>query len=147
MGKKKENFWFFLLSHHPAQMLNHTLHFRVGERDVYLCARCTGYFLGFIVSFFIFSTLPSSIAFVLMILFPFPATIDWATQTLGIRESKNWIRVGTGYLLGIAWGFLFLFMLHGILEMILYAILVLVFYCLAIYAIAWRTGMLRKYHH
>lgn len=145
--KKEKSFWFFLLSHHPPHRLHHTLHFRVGERDVYLCARCTGNLLGFIASFFMFSALPTSIAFVLMALFPLPTTIDWVTQALGIRESKNWIRVGTGSLLGIAWGFLFLFLMQGIPEMILYAILVLAFYCLAIYAIAQKTGMLRNYLH
>jgi uncharacterized membrane protein len=34
-----------------------------------------------------------------------PAVIDWSTQTLGLRESRNSIRSITGFLLGYAVGF------------------------------------------
>jgi hypothetical protein len=40
------------------------------------------------------------------LLFAFPAIIDWTTQTVGLRESTNPVRLGTGFLEGL--GILFL---------------------------------------
>ena len=147
MGKKGKSLWFYLLSHHSSSKLHRTIHLRVIKKDIYLCARCTGIFLGFVTSFFLFGTISSLAAFVMMALFPLPAAADWITQTLGIRESKNWIRVGTGYLLGITWGFLFSFLLRGYLSMFLCALLVLAIYYGVVYVIARKTGMLRNYFH
>ncbi len=145
--KRGKSLWFLLLSHHGPSRLHRTFHLRVVGKDVYLCARCTGIFLGFITAFFLFSALSSATAFVLMALFPLPTAADWVTQTLGLRESKNWIRVGTGYLLGVAWGFFLSFLIGGNLKIFLYGLMVLAVYYGAIYTIARKTGMLRNYFH
>jgi uncharacterized membrane protein len=66
-----------------------------------LCARCTGQFLGIIpaiILFFIYDfMLPLIISFMLML----PMLIDGITQTFMQRESKNSIRVITGFMFSL----------------------------------------------
>jgi len=47
---------------------------------------------------------------------PLPAVIDWATQTIGRRESSNHIRLLTGYLLGIGFGLFLVSLAKGNLS-------------------------------
>jgi len=79
-----------------------------------------------------------------MAFFPLPSTIDWLTQSIGVRESKNWIRVLSGHLLGIAWGLLFLSLIKGMLYLFLYGILILATYFASIFIFSWKINTLKN---
>lgn len=76
---------------------------------VRLCARCSGYLLGFIAPYLVFNYLGVDLLGFLdpdarllaIVLFALPYASDWVTQSWGIRESSNWLRLATGILLGV----------------------------------------------
>lgn len=147
-GKKEHGLLFFLLSHHGRRKLHRTIQVAFRGKKVYLCARCTGIcsgilstialrFLGFVVPYFLYVPLISVL--------PAPATADWMTQSCGLRESKNAIRVTTGYLLGAAEGLVLLLLASGLLQLFLIVLAVVGIYFLMIYAVARRTRFLSSY--
>ena len=88
---------FLLLAHHPKQKLDHTIQLKLNKHSVFLCSRCTGMALGYIViwgaALFGF-TLPLQFYLPLIVLFPLVAVVDWFTQSAKLRQSKTWLRVG-----------------------------------------------------
>ena len=134
---------FLLLSHHEIENLHRTIHIRFMGKEYYFCSRCTGKFSGVIAVFVLFLlglNIPREAYLLIMALFPLPSTIDWVTQSIGIRESKNWIRVITGHLLGITWGLLFLSLIGGMLHLFFYGVLILATYLASILLFIWKTG-------
>ncbi len=100
----------YLLSHHRPARYSHTLLVRIRGRRVHLCARCTGQAIGALAFVLAVVALPQfrSPLFLpqFQILFgiaPLAATLDWTSQALGRRESRNGLRIVTGALLGVAW--------------------------------------------
>ena len=87
-----------LLEHHPPWLRHRCIRLRLLKREIYLCARCTGTFLGYLTAS-IFKIAFQSILYPTML--GIPALIDWSTQKLSLRESCNPIRVLTGFLLGV----------------------------------------------
>jgi len=139
---------FLLLSHHSPKKLHRTIHIRIRRRDLYLCARCTGIWAGILsilLAFFLGLGLPPWLYILLWYVLPAPAIIDWITQSCKLRESKNTIRVGTGYLLGIGLGLVFLLLAKGMLYLFLFALMILGVYILSIYIIARKTNFLDDY--
>jgi uncharacterized membrane protein len=65
----------------------------------------------------------SPLTFLIAFLVSLPATIDWSTQTLYMRESRNPLRALTGLLLGFAVGYVLVSfnIFYMILVPILYA--------------------------
>jgi len=76
---------------------------------VRLCARCSGYLLGFIAPYLVFDCfgvdlpgfLDPDTRLLAIALFALPYALDWITQSWGTRESSNWMRLATGILLGV----------------------------------------------
>ncbi|MHA1144533.1 MAG: DUF2085 domain-containing protein [Candidatus Helarchaeota archaeon] len=147
-NKKKSSYGF--CSHHRKgheDYYAHTIRLKVGSHETRLCARCTGIYLGFILTtiFFIifgFSILPlpglrqtlpigAINTVILMIIFSLPMIIDWGVQKLTwyARESTNTRRVITGFCLGIGLS-LFQFTwdvyLFSIMFMGLYTVMMLI---------------------
>ena len=93
---------FLLLSHHSAKSLSHTIRIGLMGKTVYLCARCTGAAVGFLIGALYVNRLMVSVVSwpFLLALFPIPAAADWLFQVHGLRESTNWRRVVTGVALG-----------------------------------------------
>lgn len=96
----------YLLSHHTEEHLDRAICLKIFGRKIYFCARCTGLTLGFIsgalLQYFGFITyLDGNLSLLLAICLALPAMVDWWTQSFFGRESKNYIRVPTGYSLGI----------------------------------------------
>jgi uncharacterized membrane protein len=101
--------WEILVSHHLPARYDRTLCLSWRRGRLHLCARCTGQLLGVALYLALFLesarqgwplfSPPTQIAFAVA---PAPAAIDWLSQSLGARESANWIRVPTGTLLGMA---------------------------------------------
>jgi len=139
---------FFLLSHHKPEKLRRTIRMSLRGHNIYLCARCTGIYAG-IVSVFVALFLgftPSSYLYLpLLSILPMISAVDWVTQSCKLRESRNTIRVFSGYLLGIAWGLFFLLLVKGMFLLFLQALAVLGAYILAISLIAWKTNFLDTY--
>jgi uncharacterized membrane protein len=86
----------------------HWITLDVFGRRLRLCARCTGYALGFlaltaVISLqglqFFGSLSPLHQVSVCLLLLA-PLTLDWMTQSWGLRESNNGIRLLTGLFLG-----------------------------------------------
>lgn len=139
---------FLLLSHHKPNKLNRTIHISLRGKDVYICARCTGIYAGIIaifVAYFLGFSLPLWWYLPLLCIFPTPCAVDWITQSCKLRESRNALRVCTGFLLGICWGLFFLLLVKGVFPLFLYAVAILGAYIFLICGIAWKTGFLETY--
>ncbi len=115
------------ISHHEGPYLRRCWHFTLRGHTLHVCARCSALLLGVILvltsrfwiinlpvtplnSLFIFlaslSAIPiTPLTFFLAFLVSLPATVDWSTQTLYLRESQNPLRALTGLLLGFAVGY------------------------------------------
>jgi uncharacterized membrane protein len=102
---------YVLLAHHPPNQLDHTITIKLGNKILYLCARCTGLLFGVIFSIFFFYfysniyVIPFPFIFVVCVI---PGTLDWIYHNLDRWKSNNFIRVSTGFLLGIPIGFFIL---------------------------------------
>jgi len=140
---------FLLLAHHETKDLRRTIHIRFLGKDYYLCSRCTGKYSGVLavfVSFLLGLHIPSWMHLLIMAFFPLPSTIDWLTQSIGMRESKNWIRILTGHMLGIAWGLLFLALIKGTLHLFSYGALMLATYLALIFIFIRKINTLKKFY-
>ena len=113
----------------------HTLH---------ICARCSALLVGIILSLYIHIFLIyipiTPITFLGAFLLSLPAVVDWSTQTLQMRESRNPMRALTGFLLGYAVGFVLssFNIIYYLLVVVLYSGYTLGFGALAPRIIRWR---------
>jgi uncharacterized membrane protein len=81
----------------------------MGNR-IRLCARCSGYLTGFLLPMILknviripfFPSISFGLQFLFCITLILPLTLDWMTQSWGLRESNNRLRFVTGVFLGIA---------------------------------------------
>lgn len=100
---------------------SHWLTLRVLGREIRLCARCSGYALGLLSSAALrysfglgpFTSLNVGLQFLVCLLLILPLTFDWLTQSWGLRESNNRLRLLTGAMLGVGTS---LFLLIGALP-------------------------------
>jgi uncharacterized membrane protein len=98
---QKITHWHIIFSHHPFSEWNRTLQFKVFNRRIVLCTRCTGQYTTFAIALFVGEFFRLDFSLVATYLLPLPATLDWLTQALKFRESKTWIRLITGGLFGV----------------------------------------------
>ena len=139
---------FLLLSHHRPEKLHRTIHVSFRGTDLYLCARCTGIYSGILslfVAWFLGFDFPAWLYLPLFSILPLPSTVDWLTQSCKLRESRNPIRVSTGYLLGISGGLFLLMLVKGMFYLFLQALAIFGAYIFSIYVIAWKTKFLDSY--
>jgi uncharacterized membrane protein len=90
----------------------HAFKIRLDDKTYYVCARCSGLYLGifigfplsFVMLFFfpIVYSLGDIGTTVIAVLISLPAIIDWTTQRLALRNSRNGIRFGTAFPTGFA---------------------------------------------
>jgi uncharacterized membrane protein len=90
----------------------HAFKIQINGRIYYVCARCSGLylgmFLGFLISYImllyasIFYILDDLGTTLLAVLISLPAILDWTSQRLALRESRNAIRFGTALPTGFA---------------------------------------------
>jgi uncharacterized membrane protein len=150
-GMDKEDWHFLLfllLSHHKPEKLHRTIRISFRENTVYLCARCTGTYSGVLsifIAWFLGYGFPTWLYLPLFSILPIPSTVDWFTQSCKLRESKNPIRICTGYLLGISEGLFLLMLVNGMFYSLLIALAISGAYFFSIYVIAWKTKCLDSY--
>ncbi|MEM4587128.1 MAG: DUF2085 domain-containing protein [Candidatus Jordarchaeales archaeon] len=134
----------FLLSHHSEEYAHRTLRIRFFSSEVRLCARCSGLTLGFIFGIAVYYCfwkwlfLSEATAVALVIFSLMPALLDWGTQSVFRRESKNWLRVITGFLLGFGITF------TRFISIYTFLLLVLLFYSIAATIIFVRVRKLKE---
>jgi len=117
----------------------HTLH---------ICARCSALLAGIILALYVHTFILyipiNPLTFFGAFLLSLPAIVDWSTQTLQIRESRNPMRALTGFLLGYAVGFVL-----SSLNLIYYLLVVILYsgYTLGFGALAPRIIRRREQRH
>jgi len=139
---------FLLLSHHMPEKLHRTVHLNIKGKNIYLCARCTGDYSGTLIillAWFLGFEFPIWLYLPLIAILPLSPVVDWVTQSCKIRESKNLIRVSSGFLLGISKGLILLLLIKGLFYMFLQASAIIAVYVLAISIIAWKTKFVYSY--
>jgi len=98
-----------LISHHEPPFMNRCWHFTVRGHTLHVCARCSALLAGVILAMtvqFRFLYIPvTPITFFGAFVLSLPAVVDWSTQSLALRESRNRVRALTGGLLGFAVGY------------------------------------------
>ena len=80
--------------------------FKYKDKYFPVCARCTGFYLGILISFpiifFTLKYLEGVDLFILGIILLIPMFIDGTTQFFKLRESNNFLRLITGLIGGFA---------------------------------------------
>ena len=92
---------------------NHWVTLNLYWIELRLCARCSGYLLGFTAPLLVSGlvadlsrTLDDRVLLLACFLLALPYAVDWVTQSWGMRESNNGMRLATGTLTGMS-AFLF----------------------------------------
>lgn len=87
---------------------NHWVTLSLYGYELRLCARCSGYLLGFTAPLLVSGriadlskTLDARIRLLACFLLALPYVVDWVTQSWGLRESSNMLRLVTGSLMGV----------------------------------------------
>ena len=72
-----------------------------------ICARCTAIYIGLIAGITLFMLLPlieERLMRMTLYVATVPMLIDGVTQAIGLRESTNALRIGTGFVAALAFG-------------------------------------------
>jgi uncharacterized membrane protein len=115
-----------MFSHHPPSLFGHCLRVSFRGHSIYFCSRCSGIygglFIGVIV--FFFWRLPMELSwlwFLIALGLGLSTIIEWSTQRLTPRKTKNLLRVSTGFLSGL--GLAIVFWLGNVYYMLVALIL------------------------
>ena len=120
---------------------NHWFTIRVLGGELRLCARCSGYVMGFLAAMalhglmgsLLFSSLPVNLQFTVCLLMLLPLAVDWLTQSWGWRRSNNGLRFLTGAVLGTG---VFLFSLVDLAHSLKNSFFVLTAVAIAFFGLA-----------
>ena len=103
-----QSFFSLLLSHHPADKLHLCYRLKLGSREVFFCARCSGLFpamLAVLIAGQLTGPWPWWLEWLMLFLPPLPAFLDWGTSVAtGKPERSNRLRMLTGAGLGTGLG-------------------------------------------
>ena len=87
---------------------NHWVTLKLYGIELRLCARCSGYLLGFTAPLLasglvanLSRSLDVRVQMLACFLLALPYVVDWLTQSWGTRESSNGVRLATGILMGL----------------------------------------------
>ncbi|MFC7074903.1 DUF2085 domain-containing protein [Haloarcula halophila] len=95
----------YLLSHHRADEYYRCHRLRVADREVAVCARCSGVYPGIVLgSLAVLFGVGGGLWAPLVAFGPAPALADWAVTTFTDRRGYNAVRTVTGATLGLAYG-------------------------------------------
>lgn len=95
----------YILSHHEPENHHRCYTFRIRDRPIRLCARCSGIYPGIGVGLLMYhSEAVASQHLVLIAVLPAFALADWAIVSFTRLRGLNSVRTATGLLLGVAYG-------------------------------------------
>lgn len=104
----------FLLAHHRAEDRYRCYAPQIGGHRRYICARCSGIYPGIVIGLTVhLLEILQLTPFVLVVLLPLPALIDWFLTTVTNRRGSNFIRTATGMMLGYGYGLGIGYVFHG----------------------------------
>lgn len=98
-----------LIAHHEPEQFYKTIKFSLFNKNIRLCTRCTGIYLGIITTilYLLFSlSTPEILMPGIIYTFPIPAMLDWGLEKYGIYKGNNATRFVSGFMLGICYVFL-----------------------------------------
>jgi uncharacterized membrane protein len=98
-----------LIAHHEPEQFYKTIKFSLFNKNIRLCTRCTGIYLGIITTilYLLFSlSTPEILMPRIIYTFPIPAMLDWGLEKYGIYKGNNATRFVSGFMLGICYVFL-----------------------------------------
>lgn len=101
-----------MVSHHPPSLYGHCLRLSIRGHSIYFCARCTGIYGGLFIGVIALLILglplvPSWLWFLTALGMGLTTVIEWTTQRLTPRKTRNLLRVTTGFLSGFALAIIF----------------------------------------
>ncbi len=93
----------YLLSHHDKEQYDRCHILKIGKRNIVVCARCLGVYLGIILTImFFFHIILNDWLYFYLIMAPIPTLFDQIDCFEGVRH-MNVIRTLSGFLLGSAY--------------------------------------------
>ncbi len=130
----------------------HAFKVRINDREYYICARCSGLYIGMFTGFPIsilmllfmpiFYSLGDFGTTAIAILLALPALIDWTTQRLALRVSRNAIRFWTALPAGFSLSW---YLLAPVLFIVKLPVLLGVLILLAIFGFIDRRDLEKEY--
>jgi uncharacterized membrane protein len=147
-GRRKITLAHIIFGHHPFSESDRMLHLKLFCREIYLCARCTGQYVGLLI--YILLSIQQQIkphfSCLLIWSLPFPATYDWLTQTLNMCKSTISIRLITGCLFGLWLGIFFhIIILFDFDAMFIVGIQVIVYVLIVLSILMINQGSIDQY--
>ena len=111
-----------LFSHHPPSHYGHCLRVSLRGHSIYFCARCSGIYGGLgigilVLLLFSFRLEPHWLWFLFSVALGFATIVDWVSQRVTPRKTRNLMRAGTGFASGI--GLAIVFYLANVYYMLL----------------------------
>ncbi len=116
---------YALIAHHEPDQFHKTIGFHVSNKDIRLCARCTGVYFGIIttlLSFLLSITTPHIFQLVIIFTFPIPAIIDWGLDKYSLWGGSNTTRFVSGLMLGICYIFLWVRFIQNPLDIVVWSV-------------------------
>ncbi|MHA2425851.1 MAG: DUF2085 domain-containing protein [Candidatus Thorarchaeota archaeon] len=111
-----------IISHHPPSLYSHCHRVSFLGRSVYFCSRCSGIYSGMGIGLIAVLILGLDLSqkwfwFLVALMLGFATVVDWMTQRIAPRKTKNSYRFITGVMAGL--GLSIVFMLADLLYMLL----------------------------
>ena len=94
----------YLLSHHEPKDYNRCFLIKIGDKEYYICSRCSGWYISFIlfwIILFMGIDLILNYKTIILYLFPIPAIVDWSLHRFNVCDGNNFFRILTGFLIGL----------------------------------------------
>lgn len=97
-----------LIAHHEPDQFYKTIKVSLFDKNIRLCTRCTGIYLGIITTILYLLTTPEILMSGIIYAFPIPAMLDWGLEKYCIYKGNNATRFVSGLMLGICYVFLWI---------------------------------------
>lgn len=116
-----------LIAHHEPEKFYKTIEFRIFNKSIRLCTRCTGIYLGIIATILLFLfavNIPHIFQLLIIFAFPVPAMIDWGLDKYNLWKGSNTTRFVSGFMLGICYIFLWARFIQDPLDITVWSVAV-----------------------
>lgn len=155
INKTKETIWFYLFAHHEREDKNKMIQFKIFNRQIFLCGRCSFKYFAVFNTFFLFfftgttSKILYNPFFFIIILFVFPilGCIAWVHQFLSKKDNSKLVRYTTGYMIGISEFFGIATIIWFDLFLLIIFLFLFTFYIGVVGIIVYYNGGMDKFQH